>query len=213
MNTKTTNIVLLTLIVLTGGIGLFLYPSLPAEIASHWNAAGEVNGYMSKFWGVALFPLLMAGLFLIYFVIPKIDPLKSNINSFRSYYNAFWIFLFIFFSYIFGLSMAWSLGYTFNFTYAIVPAISALFYFLGSMLGKSKRNWFIGIRTPWTLSSDAVWDKTHRVASKLFKVAAIISLGALFAGPDAVLFFVVLPIAIVAIFAVVYSYLEYRKKN
>ncbi len=91
---------------------MVVYPYLPDRIASHWNIKGEVDGYAGKFWGVFLFPILMAVIFIFYLIIPKIDPLKANIESFRKYYNAFWLMLFIFFIYIFALTLAWNFGYS-----------------------------------------------------------------------------------------------------
>ncbi len=208
---KVTNIILLLLIAIALVVGVIFYPQLPDQVASHWNAAGEVNGYMTKFWGVFFLPILLAGLFLIYWIVPRIDPQKSNIQSFRKYYNYFWIVGFLFLLYIFGLQIAWNLGTRFNFSTAIIPAMVVLWYFVGIVIEKSKRNWFVGIRTPWTLSSDVVWEKTHKLGGKLFKLAALISLlGLLFPSGIAMLL-IIAPVVIIAIITIVYSYVEYRK--
>jgi len=211
MNTKNTNIILIILIAIAVIAGAILYPQLPSKVASHWNADGQVNGYMNKFWGIFLLPVIMAGLFLLYVIIPKIDPLKENIKSFIKYYNAFWILLFVFLLYIFSLTLIWNLGYRFNFTKAFVPAIAILWFFLGVFLGKLKRNWFVGIRTPWTLTSDIGWDKTHQLGGKLFKIAAVISLFGLFFEGKIVIFVIIIPVIVVAIITIVYSYIEYKK--
>jgi uncharacterized membrane protein len=210
---KITTFILLALIAVTAVIGAVLYPSLPDQIASHWNTAGEANGWSSKFWGVFLFPLLMAGLFALYFIIPRIDPLKANIESFRKYYDKFWVLMFAFFAYIFGLSMWWNLGYEFNFTAAMVPAMAVMLYSLGVITERTKRNWFVGIRTPWTLSSDVVWDKTHKLGGKLFKIAAAISLvGLVFRDGKMIFATLVIPLMVVVLVTVLYSYLEFRKQ-
>lgn len=211
MNNKVTNIVLLAIVVVAFVAGVLVYPQLPARIASHWNAAGEVNGYMQKFWGLFLLPLIMLGMFALYIIIPLIDPLKNNIKAFRKYYNALWIFLEMFFLYIYGLSIAWNLGFRFNFTTAIVPAIAILWFFLGTFLKNIKRNWFVGIRTPWTLSNDIVWEKTHKLGAKLFQASAIISLLGLFFTGDISIFFIIIPAIASALIAVAYSYIEYKK--
>ncbi len=187
------------------------YPLLPEQVASHWNAAGEADGYMGKFWGAFLFPLLMAGFALLYVVIPRIDPLKANIETFRKSYDALWAVLMAFFAYMFGVTLAWNLGARFNFTFAVVPAVSALVYALGVLVGKAKRNWFVGIRTPWTLSSDAVWDKTHKLGGTLFKIAAVFPLAALVLKNEwLVAAFVTGPVLFVAVVVVVYSYVVHR---
>lgn len=89
MSTKATHRCLIILLLATVAAGIAVYPHLPNEIASHWNVAGEADNYMGKFWGVFLFPALLAGFYLLYAIIPRIDPLKDNIRSFRSAYNLF----------------------------------------------------------------------------------------------------------------------------
>jgi uncharacterized membrane protein len=166
---------------------------------------------MNKFWGIFLLPFIMIGMFAIYFVIPLIDPLKNNIKSFRKYYDGFWILISVFMLYVFALTIMWNTGSRFNFTTAIVPAMAVLFFCMGSFLKNLKRNWFIGIRTPWTLSSDAVWDKTHQLSGKLFKAVAVISLLGLFLRGNAVIFVIIIPVILAAVISVIYSYLIYRK--
>ena len=94
----------------------------------------------------------------------------------------------------------------------MIPAFAILFYLAGDLIGKSKRNYFIGIRTPWTLSSDEVWDKTHKLGGKLFKTAGVASLaGLLF--PKIAFYFVIIPVLLFAIISVAYSYIIWRKAN
>lgn len=211
MNTRNTKYILLGLTVVVFVVGLVLYPSFPEQVASHWNANGEVDGYMSKFSGIFLFGFIMAGMLLVYFFIPRFDPLKKNIDSFRPAYNSFWIWMFVFFAYIFGLSMLWNIGYRFNFTKAIVPAMSVLFYVIGAVLEKSKRNYFMGIRTPWTLSSDVVWDKTHKLGGKLFKIAGLVSLLGMFTHGLYTILVIIIPVVLVSVATMIYSYFEYKK--
>jgi uncharacterized membrane protein len=212
MKTKNTSILLAVLFVLSTLVGILLYSHLPGTIASHWDAKGVVDGYMGKFWGVFLLPAVLLGLVLVYWIIPKIDPLRANIESFRKYYNSIWIIIDLFLVCIFALSMFWNLGYRFNFSLFMVPPVAVLFYLLGIVLQKSKRNWFVGIRTPWTLSSDLVWDRTHKLGGKLFKVAGIIALGGLFFNNTGFGFwFIIIPAIAVAAITIVYSYVIYRR--
>lgn len=212
MNTKTTTLLFFTLTALTVLAGVVLYPQFPDQIASHWNAAGEVDGYMDKFWGIFLFPVVMVVVFALYAVIPRIDPLKANIESFRSEYNVLWLGIGVYFAYIFGIAMAWNLGYRFDFVIAMVPAMAVLFYMIGAVLEKSKRNWFMGIRTPWTLSSDVVWDKTHRFGGKVFKLAAVLSLVGLFVDSVVAVWLIIVPIMVASLGTVIYSYIIYRQE-
>lgn len=209
---KKTNVVILLIIVLSFAVSAYFYPLLPDQIVSHWGANGEANGYMSKFWGLFLLPIVMAAMALLFLLIPRIDPLKENIASFRKYFDGFIILIMIFMLFIHSLTIAWNLGYRFDLTAAMVPAMAVLFYFLGVLISKAKRNWFIGIRTPWTLSSDLVWDKTHALGGKLFKVAAFIGLFGLFFGRHAI-FFTIIPVIAVAIITIFYSYFIFKKNG
>ena len=190
--------------------GVYVYPQVPDRMPSHWNAAGQVDGYMPKLLSLFLIPfgsLMMLGLFLM---IPRVSLLRKNIEGFRGYYDGFVVLLTFYLLYIQGLSIASALGYRFNLNQLLAPAASAFFVYLGVLLGKAKRNWFIGIRTPWTLSSDVVWDKTHRLGGRLFSACGIIALLGLLL-PEYALLFVIVPVIAVAIYTCIYSYFEYRK--
>lgn len=193
-------------------ISIWLYPQMPDRMASHWNAKGEVDGYMSKFWGLFLMPIVSVGLLLLFIVIPKIDPLKRNIQKFMSYYEGFILLFVVFFFYIHLLTLFWSLGYTFDMTQMIIPAMGFLFIYIGFLVEKTKRNWFIGIKTPWTLSNEKVWDKTHKLGGKLFKAVGIIALfGMVF--PDYAIWLILIPVFAVVGYTVAYSYFEYQKEH
>jgi len=202
------------IIVLSFILNFYLYPIMPDQMASHWNARGEVDGYMPKFWGLLILPLTTLGLCLLFITIPKIGPLKKNIQKFRKYYDTLIIIIVGFFFYIYLVTIVWNLGYRFKMNLLMIPAISGLLFYLGILMEKTKRNWFIGIRTPWTLSSDKVWKKTHDVGGKLFKLYAIILLLTLFFEWILIRYFlyvIVLPLISIVIVLVVYSYLEYQK--
>lgn len=202
----------LLIIILSIGVSLFIYPSMPEVMASHWNTANQVDGYMTRFWGVFLMPIVSIAIFILFMVLPVIDPLKKNFEQFRKYYDGFIVMLLTFFFYIFCLSIIWNMGYEFNMGQAMLPALGLLFFYIGVMLKHAKRNWFVGIRTPWTMSSDEVWEKTHALGSKLFKVAGVlILLGFLF--PDYVVWIILIAVLISVIYTIVYSYLYYRKLN
>ncbi len=110
MNLKKSEIALLGLILFTLIVGIYFYPQMPEKVASHWNAQGQVNGYMSKFWGLFLMPFILTGLGLLFIAIPRIDPLKANIEKFRKYYDRFIILFFIFMIAIYLQGILWNLG-------------------------------------------------------------------------------------------------------
>ena len=206
------NIIILLIISVSFIIGIYLYPKMPVEVASHWNIRGEVDNYMSKFWGLFLMPFISLGLFLLFLLIFKIDPLKANIKKFRKYFNGFKILIILFLFYIYLLTIFWNLGFKFDMGRIIMPAIGILFFYCGILIENAKRNWFIGIRTPWTLSNEIVWEKTHKIGGKLFKISgAIAFLGIIF--PRYAVFFVLIPVILTVIYTVVYSYFEYQKET
>jgi uncharacterized membrane protein len=213
MSTRTTNTIVLLLIVTATVAGVLLWNQLPDPMASHWNIQDQVDGYMPKFWGVFMLPLITLGMWLLFLVIPSIDPLKSNIAEFRGAFNLFIVLLVAFMLYIYGLSLAWNLGYTgFKMSGAMLPAIGLLFVFIGFMLRQARRNFFIGIRTPWTLSSDTVWNETHRVGAVLFMISGALAFIGGFFGGTAAFWFMFGPIIGSTIFLLVYSYVLYQRE-
>jgi len=214
MSTRTTTIVVL--IMLLGAIlaGLLLWNRLPDQMASHWNVNDQVDGTMPRFWGVFMLPLITLGMLALFLVVPAIDPLKANIAQFREAFNLFIVLIVAFMIYIYGLTLAWSLGYTsFKMSGAMLPAIGLLFIFVGFMLRQAKRNFFIGIRTPWTLSSDTVWNETHRIGAVLFMISGMLAfIGGLFGGTTA-FWMMFIPIIGSTIFLLVYSYILYQRET
>jgi len=212
MSTKTAIIISALLIIVISLAGLLLWNNFPDQMASHWNEQDQVDGYMSKFWGVFMVPLLMAGLTLLFLAIPHIDPLKKNIADFRGVFNIFIVLFNVFMAFIHALTLAWNLGHTgFRMSIVMLPAMGLLFIFIGILIRKAKRNFFIGIRTPWTLSSDRVWDETHRLGSKLFIAAGVITfIGILF--PDQAFILLMVSVIAASLISVLYSYLVWRRE-
>jgi uncharacterized membrane protein len=199
------------LIFLSFLIGFYFYPQMPQNMISHCNAQGIPDGYMSKTWGLFMMPIILLAMVILFFLIPKIDPLKANVEKFRKYYDNFIVIISLFFFYIYLLTILWNLGLKFDMNRVLPPAMGILFYFCGVLVERAKRNYFIGIRTPWTLASDTVWDKTHKLGGKMFKIAGIITfLGIFFPKYVFVLLFATLLPFVLFIF--IYSYLEYKKE-
>lgn len=197
-------------VVLSGIVSVLAAPELPAEIVSNWNAAGEPNGTMPKALTLWLFPGLTAVLLGVFALIPRIDPLRANIATFRPYYD--W-FVVIFSGYMLVLHagiVAFNLGYEFDFMYLVLIAAAGLLYYSGVLLTHAERNWFVGIRTPWTLSSEEVWNRTHALGARLFKLTAILTLVGLLFGEYA-LYFLIVPALLTTVITVAYSYYLYDR--
>lgn len=214
MTTKTTSILVLILIAFAIVTGIVLWNQLPDPMASHWNSNDEVDGYIPRFWGAFLMPLVTLGMFVLFLVLPNIDPLKANIVQFRGVFNLFIVLITVFMLYIHGLTLAWSLGYqSFKMSAAMLPFLGVLFMFIGYLLRQAKRNFFIGIRTPWTLSSDTVWHKTHQLGSGLFMLSGALAIIGSFFGGMLAFWLLLVPLISSTLVTIIYSYILYRNET
>ena len=211
-SSKKAQFIVLSIIAISVLAGIYLYPKAPQQMASHWNSQGQVNGYLPKFWGLFLMPMISLAVFFIFTLIPKIDPLKENIKKFRKYFDSFIVLIIAFMVYVHALTLFWNFGFRFDMGRMLIPALGIVFYYCGVLIEKSKRNWLVGIRTPWTLSSDLVWEKTHKLGGKLFKISGVIAVFGIFFPNFAFLMFIV-PVIFSSLFAAVYSYFEYKKQQ
>jgi len=210
MNSRRRFLIASAVVVISGVMSVLAAPELPAGMATHWTAAGQPDGMMSKPAALALFPAISVVLLVVFAVIPRIGPLRENIVSFRPVYDWFVVVFVVFMTVIHAGVIAFNLGYEFDFTLLVLAAVAGLFYYVGVLLTHAERNWFVGIRTPWTLSSDEVWARTHHLGGRLFKLTAIISLIGLFFGDYAV-YFLIVPALLTAGITVVYSYYLYEQ--
>ena len=199
------------LVLLSFILSIYFYPQVPDQMATHWDSQGEVNGYMSKFWGTFFMPLLITGLVILFLVIPKIDPRKENIEMFRKHYEGFRLVLIIFLVLVHLHILLWNTGTQISPNAVIPLGMGLLFYYAGVLTENAEQNWFIGIRTPWTLSSENVWKRTNCLGGKLFRIAGITAFSGVFF-PEYAIYFILVPAVIVAVITVVYSYLEYKKE-
>lgn len=201
----------LIIIIISFIIGIYYYPKAPSLMASHWNSNGLVDGYIAKFWGLFLIPILEI-IFLLFLVfLPKIDPLNINIEKFRKYYDIFILSLIIFLFYVYILTILWNLKFKFNILVPLVPAFGILFFYSGILMENSHRNWFIGFKTPWTISDDHVWKKTNKLMGILFKLAGGIALVGIIL-PKYAIWLIIMPVILFSLYGIIYSYLLYRKR-
>jgi uncharacterized membrane protein len=210
MKTRFVLISVLTVGILMLAISYLLVPSMGPNLAIHWNAEGVADSYGTPFTALYLIPLMTMALSIMLMFIPGIDPLKVNIATFRSQYNVFVIFFAGFMYYVHGLSLAWNLGLRFSMNAMLAPAMGLFFIIAGMLLLKAKRNYFIGIRTPWTLASDIVWEKTHQMGGRLFIASGVLTLACILY-PSATPFVLLVTAIGSALISIVYSYLEFRK--
>ena len=186
---KPITIYLLSAVCIFAGFGMayWAWQNLPIleSYPVHWDAGGVPDRYGSK--GEAIFTLFMLPIisiftFLIFYFVPKIEPVRASIDPNSRPYHLLWAMIMILFAgiqyFIFksftGLETGGgTLNTPVNF---IVAGISLFFLMIGNIMGKLRRNFLFGIKTPWTLSSDLSWDKTHRLAGRMMVGTGLIGL-------------------------------------
>ncbi|GAD53273.1 hypothetical protein MBEHAL_2033 [Halarchaeum acidiphilum MH1-52-1] len=210
MNTRQRFGVAAGLVALSAVLSVLAAPSLPETVVTHWSAAGEPNGTMSKPFALAFVPALSAALVAVLAVVPRVDPRGERYASFRTYYDWLVVLLAGFLLLVHAGTLAYNLGYRFDFVDLVLVGIAGLFYSVGVVLPHAEPNWFVGVRTPWTLDSDEVWDRTHALGSRLFKASAVLALvGLLF--DDYAMYFLLVPALATAAITVAYSYWLYER--
>ena len=204
--------IMLVLSVLSYAIGAVVYQYLPERVASHWNINGEVDGYSSRFFGAFFFPIVITALSILLYWIPRIDPLSKNIEKFYKHYQNFLLAFFGFMYLIYFQTILWALGYHVSPMIIFPIGFAGLMFAISPMMEHAEQNWSIGIRTPWTMSSKEVWEKTHLLAGRIYKYAAILSLLGILV-PKYAFFFVIVPILGASLYLVAYSYFEFKKEQ
>jgi len=195
-----------------GAVSLWAWPQIPAgrQIPIHWDAAGNPNGYASKGFALLLLPILALGIALLLAVIPQFEPRRLNLAQSRKAYLAAWIGSLVVLAGAHLLIVLAAVGHPANIVTIASLLVGGLLIVVGNYLGKARSNFFFGIRTPWTLSSDLSWDKTNRLGGRVFVAigAAWILAGLTRSGT---VFAVVLVILLALIILVtVYSYFVWR---
>lgn len=190
-----------------------VYNRLPSEVPLHWDWEGEVDRYGSRLEGAFLMPAIALGIWIMLTVAPKIDPRRANYQKFRGTYDLVVYgtitMLILLHVLILGSVLGWPISIR-----RVVPAIvGVLLIVIGNVLPRARSNWWFGVRTPWTLSNERVWAKTHRVAGYLLAVAGVVMLASA-AFPSLVTTWLALCAAVfAAIGSIVYSYLAWRKET
>jgi uncharacterized membrane protein len=202
---------LLSIVVGMFAVAIALWPFAPEQIPAHWNIHGEVDRFGGKFEGLFLLPLIAVGLYLLMLIVPRFDPGRANYASFAPAYLVIRAAIQLQFAAIYAFTLLSAFGYPINIGVVLPIAMGLLFIVLGNVMGKIRPNWFVGVRTPWTLSSHRSWNKTHRLAGRLF-VAMGVVLGACGIVPTPWAFgFAVSMIVVSILWIVVYSYLVWRE--
>jgi uncharacterized membrane protein len=201
------------LVALAAGASAWLYPSLPEQIPTHWNIKGEIDGYGDKAWAMWIMPLLMIGMLVLFAFLPALSPRHFEVDRFRSTYLYIMVLVTAFLGYMHGVVLygVWQStagGNTIDIGRPLIAGIFLFFALLGNVIGKVRKNFYIGFRVPWTLASDRVWNDTHRVAAWVMVAAGLVGFVVTISGFALIAAFVVLPGSM--LIPVIYSFVHYK---
>ncbi len=192
---------------------LVALPMLPDQIPIHWNAAGEPDDWASKWPAALLAPGVALAMWALFWLLPKIDPRGAH---YRRFWKTYWLLanvVILFMALLHGVTLGAALGWAVEVDRVLVVAVGVLFLVLGYYLPRVPSNWWIGIRTPWTLESESVWRRTHRLAGRTFPIGGLVTIAGVFLPPGYRPFAAMAGVTIAGSIPVVYSYIAWRRER
>jgi uncharacterized membrane protein len=199
-------------LILTAGVAAYtaaLYPSLPELIPIHWGIDGKVDGWAPKAWAAWFGPGAMGLMLGLLFGLPWLSPRQFQVESFRGTFNYLMLLVTALFGYIHVVCLQTALHPQLDSGRVLISGLMLFMAALGNVLGKTRRNYWIGIRTPWTLASDRVWNATHRLGARLLVAAGLLGAAMVWAGVPVAWVFWLLMAALLA--PAVHSLILYKR--
>ena len=190
-------------------VSVIYYFRLPEIVPTHWGLHGQVDQYGSRLTSVLLGPAMVGMMLLLTLVLPKISPRNFEIDRFSGVFAYSMVLVSVLMFFLSIVILRATEGAKFDMEKFIMAGLFLFFALLGNVLGKVRRNFFMGIRTPWTLASERVWDATHRFAGRIWLVGGLIGVGASLLGLS-ILGSIAL-LMFLGLWPVVQSYFLYRK--
>jgi uncharacterized membrane protein len=193
---------------------VWAYASLPADaqVPIHWGPDGQADGYAGKAVGLFLLPAIAVLAAAMFWILPRIEPRRANLERSGKAYAAIWIGVMLLLGGLHLLAVSVAMGAEFDLTRIVLIGTGVLFVVIGNYLPKVRSNFLVGIRTPWTLTSDRSWTKTHRLGGRLFVLEGLILVvaGLLGIGGAVQVGVIIAGVAIIVGVAFVYSYVVWR---
>lgn len=195
-------------------ISIIVFRQLPDPMPTHWNVRGEVDGYSSRAVGAFLMPLIMIAIAALIPVLPKIDPRGGNYEKFDTAYFTIMNATITVMLVIHAFTLAAALGMSVSIGRMVPAAIGLLFVVIGNILPRVRPNWMVGLRNPWTLSSDRVWERTHRVGGYLMLGLGVLLLLSSPFAPSIAAFVLILGGTIAVVLGItIYSYVLWKQEK
>jgi uncharacterized membrane protein len=190
-----------------------VYPSLPETIPTHWNMDGQPDGWSSRAFGTWITPVILLGMWALFRLLPAIDPRGANYAKFGGAFEAIIDSLMLFLLGMHIVVLRAGLGYSVQIERIVPFGVGVLLIVIGNLLPRCRPNWFVGIRTPWTLSSDRVWEKTHRFGGRLFVAAGFLIVVAALLWVQWVHLVLITVVLLATAAVLIYSYLEWKREQ
>lgn len=205
-----TEIIPLLVLAITVAASFYFYSVFPERVPVHWGITGQVDGWGSRATGAFAIPGMLVGMYILFLVLPYLDPKRERYEQFAKTYLTFRTLIISFLAVIYFIASLSAMGYNISVGFWIPILVGLLFVFIGNFLAKVKMNWFMGIRTPWTMSSEEVWNKTHRAGSKMFILAGLLMMLTAFVAPIMKVIVFITAMVIILGGTIGYSYWLYR---
>jgi len=193
-------------------VGAFLYNQLPDMIPSHWGINGEIDSYLPKLTGIILFPAITLVLAFLFPLISSIDPRKEKYVLFKRPWLVLQISIVLFFAYMYFITLYMAFYPATLIVPFIFGGIGVLFILMGNYLGKIRQNYFVGIKTPWTIDNEEVWNKTNRLGGWMFLIAGLVIFAEAFIQWHYLIIFII-TVVLASIVPIIYSYIIFKKKK
>jgi uncharacterized membrane protein len=194
-------------------VSAVVYPRLPETIPTHWNMDGQPDGWSSRAFGAWITPVILLGTWALFRLLPAIDPRGANYAKFGGAFEAIIDSLMLFLLGMHIVLLRAGLGYPVQIERIVPFGVGVLLIVIGNLLPRCRPNWFVGIRTPWTLSSDRVWEKTHRFGGRLFVAAGFLIVIASLLWVQWVHLVLITVVLLATAAVLIYSYLEWKREQ
>jgi uncharacterized membrane protein len=201
------------LVGLTLGFSAAMYSRLPDQIPTHWSVRGEINDYSSRTLAAWLMPAVLAAMAIILPRLPAIDPRRANYEKFRPSYDLVISAVMTLIAAMHVVTLGAALGWPVPIMKVTPMMVGALFVVIGNVLPRARSNWLFGIRTPWTLTNERVWERTHRLGGMTFVVAGLLLFVSAFLAPPVMFGVLVAATVLASIIPVTYSYFAWKQES
>lgn len=211
--TKSLEIFSVLLVIASWIASIYFYRLLPELVVTHWNIQGVADGYSTRGVGAFALPIIITISYILFLILPTIDPQKKRYADFGRAYQYIKVAILLILVAIYIVASLVNIGYAIQIQIVVPVLVGLLFFVIGTNLGNVKKNYFVGIRTPWTLSSEDIWNKTNSLAGTLFMLAGLAIVVSTFLNPTFSFVVLILAILIAALVPILYSFILWKKES